>query len=277
MRKMRVRLKYALNEGYQGEHTAPDSQSGAPLHDVTANGIYPEDVYSHEGLRYYGTGEDAADSAMHAKIMRLRGKPKQLILIHRAIPHGLKGAKINRGDWVTLSREYARQHGRSALNGKYRIISKLTNSQDVFTNGDSWHEWGYDPPKGREVKPEQLSRPKKYAANDDPLLNFGMDSMDDLPSEPVSSRSRPPADETKGRRRKQILLDMLRAAQKGHYDPAGMAPSEIIKDLESPKDLPQGDLPQGGEGYLFDPFKEESDEIQKLSRYNRVVTYPRTP
>jgi flagellar biosynthesis chaperone FliJ len=32
--------------------------------------------------------------------------------------------KINRGDWVTTSRAYARQHGESALGGKYKVISQ---------------------------------------------------------------------------------------------------------------------------------------------------------
>ena len=35
--------------------------------------------------------------------------------------------------------------GESALGGKYKILSKTVKARDIFTNGDSIHEWGYDP------------------------------------------------------------------------------------------------------------------------------------
>lgn len=457
-----------VNEDYRGEHTAPDSTSGAPLHDVTANGIYPEDVYSHQGLRYYGTGDDAGDAMMHDKINRLRGKPKKMILIYRAIPHGLRGAKINRGDWVTLSKKYAMDHGRSALNGKYRILTKIANAEDVYTNGDSWHEWGYDPPRGREQNPEQMSRkyakmesgpspgpmpqppiemwhgsrrwdgnpevrapkkgryeagpgiymttnfqtaqryakgggsmmlfhldpslkfahdvlipkheaisfvksakgirnrdkiisdiesnssrrnsdsvsaevinnlfvnheaasgnaglqlvdflkgkgvdaifhphssqehwialinpkkvlkwfkmaskdvptdrynlpmvkkyrnsPERYAMNDDDtdgMLDFSMEAMHPEGTEPLHRPS--PKEDITGRKRKQILMQMLEAAKKGHYDPAGMTPRDYIREMESPKDIEPGQ----GQVWMSDP---EDELPEKMSRR---IEYPR--
>lgn len=55
--------------------------------------------------------------------------------------------KINPNDWVTLSRQYAKQHGDSALNGKYKIISKKVKASELHTDGNSIHEWGYNPEK----------------------------------------------------------------------------------------------------------------------------------
>ncbi len=52
---------------------------------------------------------------------------------------------INKGDWVTLSRAYAKEHGDAHLGGQYRILSKSVRADEVFTNGDSIHEWGYHP------------------------------------------------------------------------------------------------------------------------------------
>lgn len=52
---------------------------------------------------------------------------------------------INNGDWVTISRLYAKQHGDSALRGSYRIISKRVKAKDLYTDGNSIYEWGYDP------------------------------------------------------------------------------------------------------------------------------------
>jgi len=53
--------------------------------------------------------------------------------------------KINAGDWVTPFREYAVEHGEGALNGEYEIIKKRVKAKQIWTAGDSWLEWGYDP------------------------------------------------------------------------------------------------------------------------------------
>ncbi len=65
----------------------------------------------------------------------------------RSLPPEEPGAKdtINPGDWVTVNRQYAKEHGESALNGEYKIISKKVKAKEVFTNGDSIHEYGYFP------------------------------------------------------------------------------------------------------------------------------------
>jgi len=52
---------------------------------------------------------------------------------------------INAGDWVTLTKEYAKDHGESALNGEYKILSKKVKAKEVWTNADSIHEFGYQP------------------------------------------------------------------------------------------------------------------------------------
>jgi hypothetical protein len=52
---------------------------------------------------------------------------------------------INPGDWVTINRAYAKEHGEGALRGHYQIISKVVKAKDLYTNGDSMHEWGWDP------------------------------------------------------------------------------------------------------------------------------------
>ena len=52
---------------------------------------------------------------------------------------------INPGDWVTLSLNYAKQHGIGALNNKYKLLSKTVRADQLFTNGDSLNEFGYNP------------------------------------------------------------------------------------------------------------------------------------
>jgi hypothetical protein len=51
---------------------------------------------------------------------------------------------INHGDWVALDKKYAKEHGESALGGNYKILSKKVPARQLFTNGDSIREWGWD-------------------------------------------------------------------------------------------------------------------------------------
>lgn len=59
-------------------------------------------------------------------------------------PQEVKKLAINNGDWVTLSKNYAKEHGESALNGNYKIISKKVPARKLFTDGNSIQEFGYD-------------------------------------------------------------------------------------------------------------------------------------
>ena len=67
---------------------------------------------------------------------------------------------INAGDWVTLTKEYAKDHGESVLKGEYKILSKKVKAKEVFTNADSIHEFGYQP---QVAKPIQAVAPQQEA------------------------------------------------------------------------------------------------------------------
>ena len=78
-----MRLYSILFEGaeeYRGEHQGPGKEEGAPLHDVTMNGVYPEDFYSANGARYYGDGSPE-DFSVVDLIQSLRNKPKSKVKI----------------------------------------------------------------------------------------------------------------------------------------------------------------------------------------------------
>jgi hypothetical protein len=130
---------------YRSSHAAPNREFGATLDDLTGGGqIYPADVYSKQGPRIYGTGtpydKKAFDIANKAK-----GNPDAEVTIYRAVPSEVTSTEINRGDWVAITQEYARDHGESVLRGDYKIITKKVKARDIYTNGDSIQEWGYDP------------------------------------------------------------------------------------------------------------------------------------
>ena len=127
---------------YKGEHSAPMAEDGAPLWNLADKGVYPEDVYGPNGRSWYGTG-DALDWNAYDIIRGAYGRRDKQLTIYRAVPKGIRG--INRGDWVTIVRQYAKDHGESALNGEYDILKKSVTARDIFTDGNSWLEWGYDP------------------------------------------------------------------------------------------------------------------------------------
>lgn len=131
----------APDTSYRGEHQAPGPEDGAPLWDL--RGIYPDDVYGPMGARYYGAGEDY-DWEAFAIVQSARGRRDMPVVAYRAVPKNVKGG-THEGDWVTIVRQYAKDHGENALRGDYRIIRKRVYARDLFTNGDSIHEWGYFP------------------------------------------------------------------------------------------------------------------------------------
>jgi hypothetical protein len=53
--------------------------------------------------------------------------------------------KINPGDWVTISRDYAKEHGMSNFHGRYKILSKTVLASQLFSEGNSIQEWGFIP------------------------------------------------------------------------------------------------------------------------------------
>lgn len=149
-------------EDYRGLHTAPTKDSGAPLHDLTGGGtVYPDDIYSPMAKQYYGTGE-SGDARLFQKIHSLKGKPNELVDVWRAVPKDVYeqiGNKINHGDWVTIDRNYAVQHGESALGGDYKLQRIRVPAKSLFTNGDSPYEFGLD----RSVIDSPKSTAEQYA------------------------------------------------------------------------------------------------------------------
>ena len=131
---------------YTGQHEAPGydpQQSTAPMHDVSS--LIP-DYYtrSHEYRLSHEPTEDAAMDRIHS----VRNRPKAQVRVFRAIPADTvvkRGKGINTNDWVTPVRAYAVEHGRSHLSNQFKIVSKTVPAKHLYTEGNSWEEWGYDP------------------------------------------------------------------------------------------------------------------------------------
>ena len=151
---------------YSGEHRAPGRDSGAPLDNL--KGVYPDDVYGPNAARYYGHESGSqTDKAAVRIIQATNGKPDAPVKVFRAIPKSIQSNEINPGDWITTIKSYAVQHGEGPLGGDYKILEKTVPAGDLYTNGDSIFEFGYDPkfmPQPDSAMPGAYSFPGGYRA-----------------------------------------------------------------------------------------------------------------
>lgn len=96
--------------------------------------------------KYDGPLDGDGNRSDRQSIDRLRsakGSPDAEVTIYRAVP---KGQSIRPGDWVSLSQSYAEDHGEATLGiGGYEVVSKIVKAKDVFTDGNSVNELGYQP------------------------------------------------------------------------------------------------------------------------------------
>lgn len=136
-------IEFVSESEYRGSHKAPGPHNGAPMHDTS--GVYPDDFHGPRGLDYYSGGE-RHDRESYSSITGSKGKPEKMVKIYRAVPKSTSGDEINKGDWVTPSKTYAKQHGRYFEDeGGAKILSKSVPAKHLYTDGNDVNEWGYHP------------------------------------------------------------------------------------------------------------------------------------
>lgn len=101
--------------------------------------LMPEDVYEHPEW-YFDMNQEYSKESFKV-LKQIKNNPNAEITIYRATT----GNKINKGDWVTLSRKYAEYHNNSQFNGKGNIIELKVKAKDVQYAGDDINEFGYFP------------------------------------------------------------------------------------------------------------------------------------
>ena len=129
---------------YRGSHTAPyktEDGTTAPGHELDK--IYPPDVYGPKGHIYYGSSDQMDKDTLNI-LRSAKGNPDHPITVYRAVPKEYAGEDIHPGDWVTPNLDYAEQHGQYFENG-HQILEKTVPAKHIYTEGNSLHEFGYDP------------------------------------------------------------------------------------------------------------------------------------
>jgi len=147
-----VRL-YSTGESYDGSAIAEiKSARGRPNKAVKVYRVIPEILSSEEQILRYEkykryiqkTGKNPPEADTNGKNPYYEWLNDEIEKLQK-VPNIPQKRSINKGDWVTIVRQYAVDHGKSALNGKYKIVTKTVKAKDLYTNGNSIHEWGYDP------------------------------------------------------------------------------------------------------------------------------------
>lgn len=137
------------DESYRMSHQPPDSDYGAPFHALAGEdgkgGLFPADIYTHP--QYYDTGH-ADYYNVHNQIRKAQGSPEKKIRIYRALPAAAVHHGFQSGNWVSTSKEYARDHGRNSdPHHDWPVISTTVPAKHLHSEGDLM-EWGYNgPPK----------------------------------------------------------------------------------------------------------------------------------
>ena len=153
---------------YKGSHRAPSYAEGdvqeriensedVNLEEV-AQGFHnqPSDYFDAVGARYYGyddkEGIESATAVRNIIRALKEGQKNIKITVYRAVPKDVGNTKLKNGDWITLSKSYAKVHGESNLEDNYKIISQKVPISEVWWDGNDIREWGYD--NGQEQKPD---------------------------------------------------------------------------------------------------------------------------
>lgn len=176
------------DEDYRLQHRAPTGEDdvGAPMHDIES--VLPN---VHERPELYRYGSPGEDESLH-HIRRVRGKPEAKVRIYRALPaeHVHKG--IQTGDWVSPSKEYARQHGRQYSetgHDDWPVISTTVPAKHLFNEGYPT-EFGYDGPakeassvafkggKNQEVRQHADGVVRKVVRQENPVKGYSFTHED---------------------------------------------------------------------------------------------------
>lgn len=129
---------------FRMNHKAPRNDGYSASADNVAE-MFGDDIYSRYAVDYFGHGTDhKMDAESINVIQRVKDNPEAEITVYRAMPRDTQGTGIGNGDWVTTSKRYAHEHGEAHLNDDYKIVSRQVLAKQLFTDGNSIHEWGVD-------------------------------------------------------------------------------------------------------------------------------------
>ena len=141
---------YTTDFSYRMDHRAPNAKNDTCITEIDRAYGGDGSIYSSMAAYYYGDGRKYDYKAINV-IKIARNSPDKLITIYRAVPTNVKDTRVRNGDWVTIVKDYAEEHGWRMFDDDYRIIENKVPAKYLFTDGNSIHEFGYDNRNVNEV------------------------------------------------------------------------------------------------------------------------------
>lgn len=129
-----------MTDDYRGQHTAP-TDDGYSVRIARSWQAFGRDFLEHPGL-YCGEVQD--ETVEQLRYVTMHPDHPQLVTIYRTMLY-LGAPAINSGDWVSLSEEYAREHGMHPTDEAldWPVMRSVVSSEYVFTDGNDLNECGY--------------------------------------------------------------------------------------------------------------------------------------
>ena len=128
-------IRFSLAPDYGIDHRPRDD--GPRAFNLAEDDMMPADVYDHP--EWYSAMEPQVIRETMAQIRKVKGNPKGKLTIYRAGPK----PEFNEGDWVSLSKFYARSHAMSQAPGEYKVWAADVVAEDVRWSMDDLSEFGY--------------------------------------------------------------------------------------------------------------------------------------
>ena len=123
-----------MEKSYRNQHRAPTNDGySAPLPGLLER--FGPDVLDQPDL--YGACDEETLRQMTVAVEN----PQALVRIYRATPP--QHLEINHGDWVTLSRAYAHDHGHVDGSSDWPVVFADVPAPQVWTDGNDPSEYGY--------------------------------------------------------------------------------------------------------------------------------------
>lgn len=142
---------YTNDTSWKMQHTAPNSQSDVSLYNLKESGLVPDDYWEHPEWYTYSPEERDSFYKVKSAIERqekrtaIGNKTDASLLVYRAVDKNVNAKEdyFRNGDWVTPSYNYAVNEGKMNPNG-YRIINQFVSIKNLYWDGNSIAELGYD-------------------------------------------------------------------------------------------------------------------------------------
>ena len=155
------RKGYQSTDEFRMSHRAPsydEDGTDKNLIDVANNKDNIRDSLEEQFRMNRDRNREESVAAISQAIQEIEQGKNPTVTIYRAVPKSLKEGSVRNGDWVTLSDAYAKQHGRHALNGDYRIMKENVPAANLYWDGNDINEWGYDDKRDYKYKDTRNNR-----------------------------------------------------------------------------------------------------------------------